>query len=113
MSKTQEPPVETGPRASEAAAAPASAGQPRVLHVNCPDGHRLEAPCILNGQDVVCPYCGIRFLFRYEDSEEFQRDIGQHLPASQRHRRRRIALAWIALSITALVVLAIAWYVAA
>jgi hypothetical protein len=47
---------------------------PRSLHVTCPQGHRLEAPCVLDGRDVVCPYCSDRFLFCYEESEEYERD---------------------------------------
>ncbi len=113
MSRTQQQPAETGAGRDEHAPAPADSGQPRVLHVTCPDGHRLEAPCILNGQDVVCPYCGIRFLFRYEDSDEFQQDSGPHPSASRRRRRRRAALAWTVLGVAALVVLGAAWFLSA
>ncbi len=49
-------------------------GQPRLLRVTCPRGHTLDAPCTLDGQDVVCPYCGSRFLFSYEKSEQYQRE---------------------------------------
>jgi len=49
-------------------------GRPRLLHVKCPQGHRLEAPCVLDGQDVVCPYCGERFPFAYSESDEFQQE---------------------------------------
>ena len=49
-------------------------GQPRLLRVSCPRGHTLDAPCTLDGQDVVCPYCGARFLFSYRKSEQYQRE---------------------------------------
>lgn len=64
------------PSASAAAADPPRPpeGRPRLLHVRCPQGHRLEAPCTLDGQDVVCPYCSERFPFSYENSDEFEAD---------------------------------------
>ena len=52
-------------------------GRPRLLHMKCPQGHRLEAPCTLDGQDVVCPYCSERFPFTYRDSDEFGQDSRQ------------------------------------
>jgi hypothetical protein len=42
----------------------------------------------LNEQEVVCPYCGDRFLFLYEDSDEYQLEKHQqpdaHAPAGCR-----------------------------
>jgi hypothetical protein len=29
---------------------------------------------VLDGRDVVCPYCRDRFLFCYEESEEYERE---------------------------------------
>jgi len=78
------------------------AGRPRLLRVACPQGHKLDAPCVLDGQDVVCPYCGERFLFSYERSEEYAHESDP--PAARDCRSRSPWLDWLALTATIAVV---------
>ena len=82
---------------------------PRLLRVSCPQGHTLDAPCILDGQEVVCPYCGVRFLFSYAQSEEYRREHGK--PAPDNRRTSRFWLDWAALTVTVTVagVLLLEW----
>ena len=90
---------------------PDEAAKPRVLHVTCPDGHRLEAPCVLGGQDVVCPYCAKRFPFRYEDSEEYRTDRDSSKP--QQRPAAPPWIAWTVLAGAAATALLAAWYLLA
>lgn len=43
---------------------------PSFLHIPCPNGHELETPFDMLGQDVLCPHCGAQFYLREEDSVE-------------------------------------------
>lgn len=83
---------------SQARPKPDETGHPRLLRVTCPQGHKLDAPCVLHGQDVVCPYCGDRFLFSYERSEEFQQE--HTAPEDSSRPARSDWLSWVALSAT-------------
>ena len=45
---------------------------PRVVHIPCPNGHELETPLDMIGQEVLCPHCAAQFRLRNEDSVEFK-----------------------------------------
>ena len=68
-------PVEA-PAAIEISKAPAAATtqkQEKLLHIPCPNGHELECPPDMLGQDVLCPECNAQFTLRERDSEEYKR----------------------------------------
>ncbi len=44
---------------------------PRIVHIPCPNGHALETPSDMFGQQALCPYCNAQFELRYEDSTEY------------------------------------------
>lgn len=50
-----------------------SSGPPKILHVPCPNGHVLDSPIEMLGQDVLCPHCEVQFHLREEDSLEYKR----------------------------------------
>jgi len=78
-------------------------GRPRLLHVKCPQGHRLEAPCVLDGQDVVCPYCSSRFPFAYSESDEFRQERRRASnPSNQSAGHQRVR--WQEWAVVALVI---------
>ena len=63
---------------------------PRLLHIPCPNGHELETPDDMLGQQVLCPFCGAQFELRYKDSIENKRQKKQ-----ERDRRdRRVSERW-------------------
>jgi hypothetical protein len=43
---------------------------PRVVRIPCPNGHVLETPSDMFGQQALCPYCNVQFELRYDDSLE-------------------------------------------
>ena len=45
---------------------------PACLHIPCPNGHELETPIDMLGQEVLCPHCGAQFRLKNEDSIEFK-----------------------------------------
>jgi hypothetical protein len=44
---------------------------PGVVHIPCPNGHELETPIEMIGEEVLCPHCGVQFKLRNEDSKEY------------------------------------------
>ena len=46
---------------------------PAMLHIPCPNGHELEVPPDMVGQDAMCPHCSVQFLLREKDSVEAKR----------------------------------------
>jgi hypothetical protein len=46
---------------------------PQMLHIPCPNGHELETPPEMLGEEVICPHCGKQFTLREKDSLEFKR----------------------------------------
>jgi DNA-directed RNA polymerase subunit RPC12/RpoP len=46
---------------------------PKMLHIPCPNGHTLETPPEMLGEEVICPHCGSQFMLREKDSQEFRR----------------------------------------
>ena len=72
---------------------------PRVLHIPCPNGHELETPLDMLGQEALCPHCGAQFRLRSEDSVEAQR---------QREKRdRQRGQVWFYWAITTAVIVTI------
>jgi hypothetical protein len=53
-------------------AATAEPGEIGCVHIPCPNGHELETPYDMLGQEVLCPHCGAQFRLRNEDSREYQ-----------------------------------------
>jgi len=53
-----------------------------MVHVICPEGHQLETPRDMLGQDAMCPYCQTIFRLRFEDTLEYLR-------AKEEERERR------------------------
>lgn len=52
-------------------AASAEPGEIGCIHIPCPNGHELETPYDMLGQEVLCPHCGAQFRLRNEDSREY------------------------------------------
>lgn len=42
-----------------------------LLHIPCPNGHELEVPMDMLGQNALCPHCGVEFRLKREKSIEF------------------------------------------
>lgn len=76
-----------------AAQAEAAAVEPEeeLLHIPCPNGHELESPRDMLGQDVLCPHCDVQFQLREKDSVEAKR--------KRRHEReardRKVGNLWL------------------
>lgn len=108
--------AEQSPQLAQANAAPSAApaidppgGAARVeslefYHIACPNGHELETPRDMLGQEAMCPFCGARFALRMEDSREFR----QQKATEEAHRQQRIGKFWLQWSIAAAVVVALA-----
>ena len=48
------------------------------LHIPCPNGHELETPYDMLGQEVLCPHCEAQFRLRLEDSREHHEKMEKH-----------------------------------
>lgn len=70
-----------------------------LVHIPCPNGHQLETPLDMIGQEVLCPHCGIQFLLRNEDSIEYHQQ--------QEELEQRRAQFWFNWAIAASVVIGI------
>jgi DNA-directed RNA polymerase subunit RPC12/RpoP len=100
------------PEESEAAGFPGFGGahaeepdEPRLLHIPCPNGHELETPLDMLGQEVLCPHCNAQFQLREKDSVEFRRQKKAEM--DRIHRQQ--AKAWMnwAVALGVIVVLAV------
>jgi len=60
-----------------------------IVHIPCPNGHELETPLDMIGQEVLCPHCGVQFRLRNEDSVEYRHELDKVLS-----RRARIWFNW-------------------
>ncbi len=47
---------------------------PDIVHIPCPNGHELETPLEMIGQQVLCPHCGVQFKLKHENSVEYRRE---------------------------------------
>lgn len=65
--------INTGESTSPAVDVAQSVAEPDLLHIPCPNGHELETPKDMIGQDVLCPHCEVQFRLREKDSVEFKR----------------------------------------
>ena len=68
---------------------------PRDLHIPCPNGHILDTPLDMLGQEVLCPHCQAQFRLRREDSLEDQ--------VEQERRDHKRGEKWLIWSIVAAV----------
>jgi len=80
-------------------AEPPKPAEPQIFHIPCPNGHVLESPDNILGQQVLCPYCNVQFELRQEDSQEFQAEQS----AARRRREEEINEQWVEWSILAAV----------
>ncbi len=64
-------------------------GAPRVVHIPCPNGHVLDTPLDMIGEEVLCPHCGAQFRLRNEDSREYQAAMEKII-----ERRSQVAFTW-------------------
>jgi hypothetical protein len=103
LNRLAEPPVESAPNPASPNEAPlggiyldeASEAVPGIVHIPCPNGHELETPFDMLGQEVLCSHCHAQFFLRYEDSREYQ--------DKQAKRDRELAKAWFNWAIAAAV----------
>lgn len=79
--------------------------EPRVLHIPCPNGHELDTPQEMLGQEVLCPQCGVQFELREKDSVEYK----ESLIAERDRRDRQVGKMWLnsAIVIGVIIVLAL------
>ncbi len=75
----------------------------QIVHIPCPNGHELETPMEMIGQDVMCPHCQAQFQLRYEDSIECKEQRREELEHRE-HLWGKRALQW-AIIAAALIVL--------
>ncbi len=73
-------------------------------HIPCPNGHDLETPRDMLGEEAMCPFCHAKFVLRMENSREYR----QHKAAEEAYRQQRIGKFWLQWSIAAAVVVALA-----
>ena len=71
-----------------------------VVHIPCPNGHQLETPREILGEDAMCPICQAQFHLRLEDSIEYRR----HRAEQFEQRERQIGNQWMNAAIIAAVV---------
>ncbi|RMG01080.1 MAG: hypothetical protein D6741_05760 [Planctomycetota bacterium] len=64
-----------------------------LLHIRCPQGHILETPRDMLGQDAMCPHCGAVLRLRYESTEEYRAKRREEIERRER-RRAQMWLQW-------------------
>lgn len=67
--------------------------EPRFVRIPCPQGHELQTPMDMVGQDVLCPICNVQFHLRYEDSIECKEEQAE-LRRRKAERMNQVALKW-------------------
>ena len=91
---------------ADQAAAPQTAPEPEeepLLHIPCPNGHELETPYDMLGQDVMCPHCDVQFHLREKDSVEYKRKRERKAQI----REEKLGKAWLNWAIAIAVIVAI------
>jgi hypothetical protein len=73
---------------------------PAVLHILCPNGHSLETPREMLGQDAICPHCDTEFRLCYETSVEYRKEKD----AKEEEQEIEVGNVWLNFSIIAAVV---------
>lgn len=86
------PIVETAPPKPSAVPLPAET----LVHIPCPAGHELETPHEMLGHEALCPFCGVQFRLRLEDSVEYR--------AERQRREHEMGVKWMKVAIAAAVV---------
>jgi hypothetical protein len=88
--------------------------EPRIVRIPCPQGHELQTPMEMIGQDVLCPFCSTQFHLKYEDSIEFKQEQAE-LQRRREEHLNRTALKWaiIAAVVVVLGILTMIIYLAA
>ncbi len=77
----------------------------QVFHVPCPNGHELETPREMFGQEVLCPHCDRQFLLREKDSVEYKKKRASEIETRDRIRGK-LWLNW-AIAIAVVIMLAL------
>jgi uncharacterized Zn-finger protein len=77
--------------------------KPDLLHIACPNGHELETPRDMLGQDVLCPHCNVQFRLREKDSVEYKRRRALELE----RKERKAGKMWLNYAIVAAVLVVI------
>ncbi|GAB6166678.1 hypothetical protein JCM19992_26780 [Thermostilla marina] len=72
---------------------PTTSSSEELLHVRCPQGHLLETPRDMLGQDAMCPHCGAVLRLRYEATEEYRAKRREEIERRER-RRAQMWLQW-------------------
>ena len=78
-------------------------GSETLVHIPCPNGHLLETPPEMFGQDVMCPHCQAQFQLKERESVEYKRREAADEERFER-RRGKLWLNW-AVSIAVVIVL--------
>lgn len=73
---------------------------PSVVHVLCPNGHALETPREMLGQDAICPHCDSEFRLCYETSIEYRKEKEEQ----EEDEEIEVGNLWLNVSIIAAVV---------
>jgi hypothetical protein len=82
-------PVTADSHATTAEPAPEPAPEkqePRIVRIPCPQGHELQTPMDMIGQEVLCPFCSTQFHLKYENSVEFMEERAE----SERRREEQL-----------------------
>ncbi|HEV3022116.1 MAG TPA: hypothetical protein VGX76_06600, partial [Pirellulales bacterium] len=74
-------------------APPSEKQEPRIVRIACPQGHELQTPMDMIGQEVLCPFCNAQFVLLYENSVEFKEEQAE-LERLREERLNRTALQW-------------------
>jgi hypothetical protein len=93
---------------SEPAPAPAAEPvpekqEPRIVRIPCPQGHELQTPMDMIGQDVLCPFCSTQFHLKFEDSVEYKEEQAK-LKQRREEQLNQAALKWSIIAAVVVVV---------
>jgi hypothetical protein len=91
----QQPAAPPKQQAPAKPAEPPKPPEPKIFHIPCPNGHVLETPDDILGQQALCPYCNVQFELRMEDSNEFR----QEQEVLRRQREEEMNERWVRYSI--------------
>lgn len=91
-------PVEAPPPEQLAAPPePEPAPEPKIFRIACPQGHELQTPSDMLGQQALCPYCNAQFELKYENSVEYR----EEQEAAARRRVQELNKFWLTWAIRA------------
>jgi len=72
----------------------------QLLHIPCPNGHVLDTPLDMLGEDVLCPHCDAQFRLLERNSVEYKRR--QEL--DERRKEARANKFWLNFAIIAAII---------